>query len=537
MKKIIGNLLILLLIMANSSYVSGGQRILMMSDIDKHWIKDYQADLYLLQHLQIFSGYSDGSFRPDNQITREEFVKILITALGPIQEKEFSRISFHDVEGDRWSHPYIEEAIERGLLQTADYQGYFRPQQPITRQEIAVLIARALQKPDATANETGFIDQDEIDAWARPFVAYAVERGIINGYEAAQGTYFGPGRTATRAEAALMITRLMEQINSLKKTGFYAIDSYKQLDTVKEFQEVAFGWSALIRNEDGKVGFTMNSRESSHRLPNGYQEPLDFALQSGVKRTLMLTEARTDLIYQLLEDQEAQNEVITAIVNSLEQYGFTGIVMDLENIRNTEKGYARAYADLLRNLKKALEPHNYQLTVAVQPRNVVGYYDGFDYKAIGEIADEVIIMAHDYYDRRSTSQLTDHAPFLKVKEALTDALKDIPKEKVILALQIAGGTQFRIDSNQSATLHTPSMSTIYRALKERKGQQSFDYQTMTPTFAFYDETTQINNKIRYEDYHSLKSKVLLAKYYGIKGVSLWRIGEIQSEMLPLFTIK
>ncbi len=532
MKKTMGSFIIVFMITLSVVFASGGQAVVMMSDIDQHWMKDYQPELYLLQHLQIFSGYSDGSFKPDNQITRAEFVKILVTSLGPAQEIRFTVNSFQDVQRDHWAFPYIETAVLKGLLVAADYQGHFQPQQPITRQEMAVLLARALEKPAEVSSETGFADQEQISPWARSYVTYTVERGIINGYETPQGLRFKPNQTATRAEAALMITRLLGQANPLKQIGFYAIDSYKQLNTMAYFDEVAFGWSTLTKTEDGKITLTLQSKESSHRLPNGYQEPMEFALQSEAKRTLMLTEARTDLIYPLLTDKAAQEALIEAIVNTLKEYEFSGIVMDLENIRNTEKEYSKAYSSLLADLKEALRPYGYQLTVAVQPRNVAGYYDGYDFQAIGKAADEVVLMAHDYYDRRSTLKLTDHAPLPKVQEALVDILELVPKEKVILGLQVAGGTQFRIN-DQGVTLYTPTMTGIYGSLASKVGSRAFDYQTMTPTFQYSDSITGQVNTIRFEDYNSLNSKILMAKYYGIKGVSLWRIGEIQQEMLPL----
>lgn len=94
-------------------------------------------------------------------------------------------------------------AVARGLISGYD-DGTFRPDAPITRQELAVMVARALDEADpGTVN---FTDAEAIEDWAAVPVAQAAAMGIVTGFE--DGT-FRPQETATRAQAAVMLSRLV----------------------------------------------------------------------------------------------------------------------------------------------------------------------------------------------------------------------------------------------------------------------------------------------------------------------------------------
>ncbi|MBU5675242.1 S-layer homology domain-containing protein [Alkaliphilus sp. MSJ-5] len=554
MKRIISYIIIFSILVTSNLLVYGNTSIVMLKDIENHWINDYKEVLYTLQHLGIITGYpEDNSFRPEKQISRQEFVKALIVAAGYSIENKAIAQSFIDVNPNLWSYPYIEAAVGNGIIIPEDYIENFEPSRPITRQEMAIMVVRALEILDSEQIEFDdfeFKDKSEIPAWAASFINIAWSKGIITGSKVNEGYIFKPNDTATRAEAAIILHRFLHNKKDLKKLGFYAVKSFeqiKELEIEDTFNDIAFGWGSLEALKNGDIIFSMADSKSDYKRPSGFEEPLHLVEKAGVNRILMITEARTSLIYPFLENKTFWQAAITEIVESLRYHNFTGVLIDFENIRNREQGYRQLYLEFLIELNKELKSNNYSLSVAVQPNNVVGYYDGYDYSGISEVADEIILMAYDYYDRNNTTTPTDHAPIYKVKEALENLITEgVNPEKIILGLQVAGATQWIFRKSNSTIypsdqIHTPAMSSVYNRLNSSdiKGKVNFNPNTMTPSFEYnvIDNAESKDIIIKYENRESIESKILLAKYYGIKGISVWRIGEIQRDILELLVDK
>jgi uncharacterized repeat protein (TIGR01451 family) len=175
-------------------------------DVQAHWAK---GDIdYLISH-HIVNGVTDQSFAPDSPTTRAQVAKLLVELAG-IDAGSAAQSSFQDVAADAWYSRYVAAAEQAGLFQGAD--GAFRPDDSISREELAVVIIRMLEADSASnAGELAFADQTEISAWAADHVVLAVELGIIQGDEANR---FNPGAKATRAETAAMIRRLTQALDS-----------------------------------------------------------------------------------------------------------------------------------------------------------------------------------------------------------------------------------------------------------------------------------------------------------------------------------
>jgi len=172
MKRIICYIIIFSILITSNLFSYGANSIVMLKDIESHWIEEYKEVLYTLQHLGIITGYpEDNSFRPQNQITRAEFVKVLVVATGYSTENISINQSFNDVNPKLWSYPYIEAAVKDGIVVLGDYKGNFEPSKPITRQEMAIMIVRALNilnNKQVEHNGFEFKDKSEIDDWAAP---------------------------------------------------------------------------------------------------------------------------------------------------------------------------------------------------------------------------------------------------------------------------------------------------------------------------------------------------------------------------------
>lgn len=177
------------------------------NDMAGHWA---EGDVLKLASLGVSKGFADGGYHPQEQITRAQFTNLLVIAAG-LSPVANPALSFKDADQiPTWSKGYVAAGVAAKLINGYD-DGTFRPDGNITRAEMAKLMAGALKlKNKLPANPNlSFEDASGIPDWAKESVGLAAGAAIIKGMP--DGT-FAPARTATRAEAATMISRLMDRL-------------------------------------------------------------------------------------------------------------------------------------------------------------------------------------------------------------------------------------------------------------------------------------------------------------------------------------
>ncbi|WP_271754514.1 S-layer homology domain-containing protein [Cohnella sp. JJ-181] len=179
------------------------------SDLSTHWAK---ADVELLASKLVVNGVSDAKFAPNNNITRAEFAALLVRALGLTPDAP-GAAGFKDIASGSWYAGAVGAAAKAKLVEGFE-GGVFKPGDTITREQMAVMIARAVAyaqgsaaAASAEASLAGFKDQAAIGSWARASVAQAVDAGIITGMTS---DTFAPSAKASRAQAAVMLKRFMQ---------------------------------------------------------------------------------------------------------------------------------------------------------------------------------------------------------------------------------------------------------------------------------------------------------------------------------------
>ena len=166
----------------------------------------YKSDVpYMLNgtdHYAYIKGYPNGSFKPTDTITRAEAATIFYRLLTDSTRKAYatSYNSFKDVPATAWYNTAVSTMAKLGIV-NGGADGYFRPNDPITRAEIAAMIARC---DGAYYTGTSTVFSDTYGHWAAGYIDRAYELGWINGYP--DGT-FGPDKTVTRAELMAMVNR------------------------------------------------------------------------------------------------------------------------------------------------------------------------------------------------------------------------------------------------------------------------------------------------------------------------------------------
>lgn len=159
----------------------------------------------------VLQGKEDGRFYPDDMVTREEFVKIMVCAFNLFDSGAVSE--FEDVVPDAWYAPYVASAYRAGLV-TGVSETEFGTGRQISRQDMAVILSRiyTLSGGKAVITAAPFADDGQIAAYAKEAVMTLCSAGVVNGVG---DNRFDPEGTATRAEAAKMVYELLKAIGGI----------------------------------------------------------------------------------------------------------------------------------------------------------------------------------------------------------------------------------------------------------------------------------------------------------------------------------
>lgn len=168
------------------------------------WAKD---SILKLKGQNIISGYGDKLFKPERNITRSEFVKILVMAYGILPGSD-ENLEFDDVKPGDWYYEFISVAVTNGLVNGVSDKA-FEPEEYIKRQDIAVILSRLDGDMQSETKDVEITDLNTVSDYAKSSVEKLINRGILNGYE---DRTFRPHNNVTRAEAAVVIDRAMSAI-------------------------------------------------------------------------------------------------------------------------------------------------------------------------------------------------------------------------------------------------------------------------------------------------------------------------------------
>lgn len=179
------------------------QREVEFSDLQNHWSKSI---IMRLNGYGIINGYDNGTIRPDAYVSAAEYLTVIVKSLGFTEE----------TAGADWAQPYINKAVELGLIDAGEYNDYSAP---VTRSQAAKIAANAL-KDNVVADENSvkakIYDYAEIEEQYKPYVVLAYDKKIVNGNH---DNCFEPNRYITRAEAGVVAVRLIDKNGGMQNPG------------------------------------------------------------------------------------------------------------------------------------------------------------------------------------------------------------------------------------------------------------------------------------------------------------------------------
>ncbi|WP_375102405.1 alpha-amylase family glycosyl hydrolase [Paenibacillus sp. RS8] len=158
---------------------------------------------------QIVSGVTTTEYDPKSNVSRAEFTALLVRALGLKAE---GQVQFTDIKSDAWYLSYVATASKLGIV-SGRSNDTFAPNASITREEMAVMVIRALEvksvkKIEPVAGSKAFADASSISKWADSYVKAAAELGLLQGRG---NNHFAPKGWMTRAESAQIIYTLLSK--------------------------------------------------------------------------------------------------------------------------------------------------------------------------------------------------------------------------------------------------------------------------------------------------------------------------------------
>ena len=177
------------------------------TDTEGYWGADYVEFLY---DCGVTNGYSDGTFRPNQNITRAQFSVMLFRYLG-LEESKYADVVLPFVDADQieeYAVPAVKALYTEGVINGStgkDGKLYFNPQSPLTRAQAAAMIGRTQEKGYATA-ELAFTDAGKIPAYATFYIQTMAAQGILGGYPDGN---FRPNDNITRGQMAKVLYNLV----------------------------------------------------------------------------------------------------------------------------------------------------------------------------------------------------------------------------------------------------------------------------------------------------------------------------------------
>ncbi|PKM51319.1 MAG: hypothetical protein CVV02_06860 [Firmicutes bacterium HGW-Firmicutes-7] len=254
---------------------------------DDHWAQEY---IELMTKYGIINGYTDNTFKPESNVFRGEFAKMMVLTmqLEPINP---GTPTFQDVKKGEWLYQHVETAKPYLTGFKSDGKYYFKPLLEAQREDMAVAIVKGLGiDPDKTDMSVldNYKDKNSISSNLRKYVAAAINEGVMKGDNK---NYFNPTKTLTRAEAATLLARLIIEEKVVFDETKVVIDDgivtpvYSKkptLTTKTEEDKIVLDWSNVESTDFSSYKVVLSKSDSTPSYPaNGYAKSITSVTTSG----------------------------------------------------------------------------------------------------------------------------------------------------------------------------------------------------------------------------------------------------------------
>ena len=489
----------------------------------------------------LMNGFTDAVFGYSDPMTRAQFVTILDRMLladeigSPLPETMEISASLPDV----YKEP-LSRAVTCGVV---DSSLPFRAEEAVTREEMAEMLIKALGLDDAASSLSSgpasapFLYDAPFQDLPKGKEGYAALAYAIGMTKGASAAAFLPDEPATRAQAAAMLTRVYEKLHQQTdfRHGFLTDDA--QIASAKRMDVVSLEW--------GRVTWNAANALLLKTLPNNYENVVKTLDNYGVKLHFSVFMSASDGVWELLTDETETARAIeqilhelTATDSALGRNPYSGVTIDFEGLHEEQR---EAFTNFISKLKDALSPTGKGLYVCVAPYVSDGHWDdGYDCRALADIADKLILTAYGY----GTENLNN---FLGTEAYQNEA--PAPADEVCLSLlhltaavpdtsKLALGVRFRpaawkISSNDKLISGVPvsvSADALEQYLAAPGTRTGWSFGEQTP-YAIYNASFEERYFVWYENAKSVRKKTQIARLLGVTGVSYSPLDDMPSGLL------
>lgn len=491
-------------------YASAGAA-LPFKDIASSYARKEIIDLY---NQKILTGTSETSFSPAKSITRAEFITVLDRLLklepvaGPISP-------FTDLAHNAWYYGWIQAAVQLELADGTS-ASTFAPARPVTRQEAAVLLGKALkQQGNITAAQTVYQDKNNVAAWASRAVGAVSRLGLMKGDETGA---FRPSDPITRQETAVLIARVLQQEP-------WAAELKEDRD-----DQIVLGWqygqttaqyeNTILRSNVNTLSPRWYFVGQTGAVPDLTDSQLVGWAKKNRKQIWPMVGNRSDLeaTHQMLSSTAARNNAVNQLAALVSKYGLDGLNIDFENVGPPDRTALTIFITLL---AAKLHTLGAVVSVDVSPDLGTDWTEAFDYAALGKQADYIVMMGYDEHYGGSRNP-GSNASLPYDEQAVNTLLKAVPNRKVILALPFFNHDWTLKQNGMPASSASVSLVQQNETVS-RYGLQPVWNSELGQYVASYT-VHALKHTLWLEDGRSLTAKFNLAARHKLAGIAYWHIG-------------
>lgn len=328
-----------------------------------HWAA---GEIRRCVELGFFNGESATRFGLGHEMTRSAFAVVLCRFFG-WETPAPAQATYRDVPVTAWYAGAVQAAYDHGAL--TGQREDFRPSDPITREELAVMLVRALGYGTIAglAQDLPMTFQDVTTNAG--YITMACDLGLMSG---TSSTAFSPEKTAPREQVAVILMRLYDKLHRAAPGKVAILSSAEGVANLTGFDAAAVSAGKLMTSGGSKVVSTMEA-ESAAALQAA-------ARQAGAKALLYVVGGPTALSGRVADSAAALAEAVKA-------GGYDGIFLDIPQLKNNQSS---ALVKLVKALRPALGDSLLYL-MAEAPAWQGTAYNGYDYAALGDCADRLVL--------------------------------------------------------------------------------------------------------------------------------------------------